>query len=329
MGSSGTQNSKALLSLDGVGEKKGNDAAYGGDGQNKTGKGMWMKHVSGTQVGFIPHNNSKVNQDRPLTVGSFCEDDEKALFGCFDGHGVNGHDVSEHLIKVLPINIAKEKTQLIANPKKTLSKVFVRTNRRFLDNTSGIDTTCSGSTAVVCYMNGKQLITANSGDSRAVMGVYKNGKIVAEALSIDQKPELASEKKRIIEAGGRVKACEDMDGNPIGPLRVWLKQQNIPGLAMTRSFGDGLAASVGVTAKPDIMERQMTDNDAFIILASDGVWEFVTNQEAVDIVAKYKDPKEAVDELIKKSTWYWKQEEDVIDDITAVIVYLKGYKEEA
>jgi len=66
-------------------------------------------------------------------------------------------------------------------------------------------------------------------------------------------------------------------GNKIGPERVWLKTEDIPGLAMSRSFGDAVACRVGVNAIPEISELRLTPNDKVIILASDGVWEFLEN----------------------------------------------------
>jgi serine/threonine protein phosphatase PrpC len=63
----------------------------------------------------------------------------------------------------------------------------------------------------------------------------------------------------------------------MGPLRVWHKNENIPGLAMSRSFGDHAAAEVGVTAEAEILEMNLNESDKFIILASDGVWEFLSN----------------------------------------------------
>ena len=48
-----------------------------------------------------------------------------------------------------------------------------------------------------------------------------------------------------------------MHGNPLGPLRVWHLKEDIPGLAMTRSFGDQAAAQVGVIAAPEILEMNL------------------------------------------------------------------------
>lgn len=67
-------------------------------------------------------------------------------------------------------------------------------------------------------------------------------------------------------------------------MRVWLKNEDIPGLAMTRSFGDGTAAKVGVTAIPEIGEIDMSMNDRYIVLASDGVWEFLKNIDVAKII---------------------------------------------
>lgn len=48
---------------------------------------------------------------------------------------------------------------------------------------------------------------------------------------------------------------------------------------MTRSFGDEVASRVGITAEPEILELDLQKDDKFIVLASDGVWEFITNEE--------------------------------------------------
>ncbi len=78
-----------------------------------------------------------------------------------------------------------------------------------------------------------------------------------------------------------------MNREPIGPLRVWLKYDDVPGLAMTRSMGDSVAAKAGVIAEPEIFELQLTSADKFIIIASDGVWEFISNIEAAKVVYPY------------------------------------------
>ncbi len=64
----------------------------------------------------------------------------------------------------------------------------------------------------------------------------------------------------------------------MGPCRVWLKHENIPGLAMARSFGDYVAASVGVISEPEVMNFEISENDKFFVVASDGIWEFLSSE---------------------------------------------------
>lgn len=83
-----------------------------------------------------------------------------------------------------------------------------------------------------------------------------------------------------MEHGGRIDCFRDeMDPDvEIGPMRVWLPNQEIPGLAMSRSLGDGVAHSVGVSSVPEVTEFLTGPNDKFAVVASDGLWEFMSNE---------------------------------------------------
>merc|ERR1711865_1299283 len=135
-------------------------------------------------------------------------------------------------------------------------------------------------------------------------------------LTFDQKPELAAEKKRIEAHQGIVEPIIDPEEGPVGPCRVWVKRQAIPGLAMSRSLGDRLASTVGVCADPVVNAFQVDEvNDRFMIVGSDGIWEFIDNEEAIEIVSKYSDPQTACDVLCAEAFKRWKSEEYVVDDI--------------
>jgi serine/threonine protein phosphatase PrpC len=144
-------------------------------------------------------------------------------------------------------------------------------------------------------------------------------------LSRDHKPTESDEAKRIESHNGRIDAFKDTNGEKIGPLRVWLKEEDIPGLAMTRSFGDSTGAEAGVICVPEIKEFALKENDKFVIVGSDGIWEFISNDEAAAIVYPFylKNSAEgAADALVKEAQYRWKQEEDIIDDITCIIAFL-------
>lgn len=137
---------------------------------------------------------------------------------------------------------------------------------------------------------GNHLFCANCGDSRAIIvSKSSNGtnELIVKAVSRDHKPNETDEAKRIVKVGGRIEAFQDYDGKPIGPLRVWRKDEDLPGLAMTRSFGDGCAQIAGVIPNAETFEFELTPADMFIVMASDGVWEFMSNDYVAQIVAPY------------------------------------------
>ena len=85
-------------------------------------------------------------------------------------------------------------------------------------------------------------------------------------------------------------------------MRVWLKEQDAPGLAMSRSLGDLVAHSIGVSTSPEIMRFELSPDDKFIIIASDGVWEFLSNQDIARIVWPFylkNSPEQAGNAIVK------------------------------
>lgn len=92
----------------------------------------------------------------------------------------------------------------------------------------------------------------------------------------------------IVNSGGRVSAMVDPStGFQVGPHWVWLKDIDIPGLAMSWSFGDEIVWNVGVICDPEIREIELEEQDKFIIMASDGVWEFMSNREVMELVIPF------------------------------------------
>lgn len=111
-----------------------------------------------------------------------------------------------------------------------------------------------------------------------------------------------------------------------GPKRVWLKNKQVPGLAMTRSIGDLVAGSVGVTCEPEIQVYEgLTKNDRALVVASDGLWDRLSNEEISQIVMQFHprgDAEGAVQLLMSESVVRWQREQGMIDDITIIVAYL-------
>lgn len=85
-----------------------------------------------------------------------------------------------------------------------------------------------------------------------------------------------------------------------------------------------MSEELGVTAEPEILCKALNAHDKFIVIASDGVFEFLTSQSVVDIVKKFDDPSEACQALVEEAYSRWLQYEVRTDDITAICIYLDG-----
>ena len=170
------------------------------------------------------------------------------------------------------------------------------------------DLRLSGTTVCTVFFDGTTVHCGNAGDSRAIKVAVKEDKtkrqqsgpnetgdssvdvkLVVKALSIDHKPDMPEERKRILGMGGRIDTFHDSSNNdePIGPYRVWLKDQDMPGLAMSRSLGDRLAHSVGVSSLPEVRSHYIEMDDKYVVIGSDGVFEFLSNEQVAEIVLPY------------------------------------------
>lgn len=170
------------------------------------------------------------------------------------------------------------------------------------------------------------LICANVGDSRAIVGRKRTGmdwSVVS--ITRDHKGTEPDESKRILSAGGRLEAFKDEDGRDIGPIRVWLKDVDSPGLAMTRSFGDRCGIPAGIVHTPEIYSMKMNHYDKFIVIGSDGIFDFLSNAQVINLVCPFYETLDAfmaAKTLVEYARQRWKEEEKIIDDITCTVVFL-------
>ena len=335
--------------------------------ENKSDNKIKIKKVE--QIGLIcrpgeiSYGKEKTNQDNLFYYNM--DIDDLIYIGVCDGHGDFGHFISDYLIKHLPKNFLNAYKELTKNSEEKHPQIpfdqiqnifensFSKTDadlNRLCDNLNKISTTedfpienlfnCeySGSTCVSILLpniNTKEAYIANVGDSRVIIikeeKSSKNDKWTFKQLSRDHKPTEEDEYQRIIEANGEIEAIEDDDGNWTGPLRVWEKGSEGPGLAMTRSLGDKIAKKIGVCCTPEVTKYDVKDEDKVFVLASDGLWEYVSNQEVTDFVKIiYEDMKKKGemdgDKMAKilydKAVNRWREKDIGMDDITIICVIL-------
>ncbi|KAL4452856.1 hypothetical protein ABPG74_002421 [Tetrahymena malaccensis] len=298
---------------------------------NKNGP-LYVSHYAHRSKAGCNYQGPKKNQDNFIIHPNLNKMPNRYLFSVCDGHGVNGHEVSEFIKKTFPkmleALLAKDLMCLDQEYISSCLKLaFLQLSQKLLE--SKIDCTFSGSTFVCVLMIDDKIWCANTGDSRAILCKQTKALWNAEPLSTDHKADDPEEKKRIEACGGRVDSYRDYNGDPVGPARVWMKYDDIPGLAMSRSFGDLIAAQCGVICEPEIKYFNIEDDDRFIVIASDGVWEFLNNRQVMVHVMPYyirQQPDMACQKLVKESTQFWKQHDDVVDDITVICVFLHKNK---
>jgi len=264
---------------------------------------------------------------------------DRLLLAVFDGHGQEGHQVAEfardHIEETL-VNLRKRNAN---DPLQAYRNTFLQLNQR-VRSVATINDELSGTTAVSALFEGDQLHIANVGDSRAVIGERRDGRIVANALSSDQTPYRADERQRIRAAGGLVMSFSQLMGDaPLhdnwgvdlgketddsgDPPRIWQPDSQLPGCAFTRSIGDSIGEALGVTADPELASRTLTADDRMLILASDGVWEFMTSQMAIDLVGGFDTPLDACRVLLAEAYHLWMQFDTRTDDITAIVAFFE------
>ncbi|KAI9192543.1 hypothetical protein LWI28_024530 [Acer negundo] len=281
-----------------------------------------------------------LNQDAAVLCQGYGMED-RAFCGVFDGHGKNGHIVSKIVRNRLPSLVLSQKNTItkIKSDKKFKNRDGEEPSNEFykwqeacvsafkvMDKEvklqENLDCSSSGTTAVVVIKQGEDLVIANLGDSRAVLGtVSDEGELKAVQLTTDLKPNLPSEAERIRKCNGRVLALKEEPHIQ----RVWLPNENSPGLAMSRAFGDFVLKNHGIIAIPDISYRRLTSNDQFILLACDGVMDVLSNNQVASIVWKAESEKEAARAVVEAANAAWKKKfpSSKMDDCTAVCLFLQ------
>lgn len=121
-------------------------------------------------------------------------------------------------------------------------------------------------------------------------------------------------------------ALEDVIDDSGDPPRVWLRDGNgqiLGGMAFSRSLGDTLGKDVGVTYIPEVFAYKLDSSYRVVTLASDGIWEFITNKKAAMTASRFSNPVRSCRCLVGEAYAEWLPREGRTDDITAVVALLE------
>ena len=303
----------------------------------------YVKNYGGvSRPGKNSSGEQKTNQDALVCKTNINNIKDFNIFGVLDGHGPEGHYVSEFAAEFIPsqiinhpeIKALKDPQQIYFKLKENncsiITQAFIAADLKL--KTVDFDSIESGSTCCLIIHVGTHIICANSGDSRALVVFDHPGNTNKSnfnlwnvtPLSVDFKPEMPEERERIIMSGGVVEQMKDELGEGCGPYRVWVKGKDYPGLAMSRSIGDLKGKEVGVIPNPGILEYDLNNSTRFVIACSDGVFEFINNRTVMELGKKYflkNDVSAYCHELVSQALIEWETNDNIVDDITAVVAF--------
>ncbi|KAF5944143.1 hypothetical protein HYC85_018220 [Camellia sinensis] len=223
--------------------------------------------------------------------------------GSMNSEGTSFVSADEEARPSFDVEETEKQPEIFQTLKESILKAFKVMDKE-LKMYTNIDCFCSGTTAVTLVKQGQYLVIGNVGDSRAVLGTRdEDDSIVAVQLTVDLKPNLPAEAERIRKCKGRVFALRDEPE----VARVWLPNNDSPGLAMARAFGDFCLKDFGLISVPEITIRCLTDKDEFVVLATDGIWDVLSNNEVVDIVASSPSRSTAARALVESAVRAWRR----------------------
>ncbi|GER28422.1 protein phosphatase 2C family protein [Striga asiatica] len=195
-----------------------------------------------------------------------------------------------------------EKKHFLKNLEKSHRESFKSADLALANETGPVDPYC-GTTALTALVFGRDLLIANVGDCRAVL--CRNGNAVQ--LSRDHRPSCRVERKRVEDLGGKIEYGY-LNGD----------------LAVTRALGDWylkvpFGSGSPLTGEPEFGLTLLTEDDEFLIIGCDGIWDVMSNEEAVCVVreelARCRDPIVCARELVNRALM-----RDSCDNVTAVVV---------
>ncbi|KAJ8759790.1 hypothetical protein K2173_009891 [Erythroxylum novogranatense] len=255
---------------------------------------------------FATCGRRETMEDTHFLMPHFCGEKDIHAFGIFDGH--RGAAAAEFSARALPGLL--QSLRFGRSPEDALLEAFISTDVAFrneLDSRRKLKGVLQkdwhpGCTAVAALIAGDKLFVANAGDCRAILCRAGN----AFPLTKDHTASCLEERERVVRAGGQVKW--QLDTWRVGPAA----------LQVTRSIGDD-DLKPAVTAEPEITETAISAEDEYLVLASDGLWDVMSNGEVISIIRDtVKEPG-----MCSKRLGTEAAERGSKDNITVIVVFLR------
>lgn len=296
---------------------------------------FWLESLGVAVVnmkGYKGHSDTKVGQDNfsvtMLESGWHC-------FCCADGHGTGGDWPAQRAVSSMPFFLQSRGCNMMLGAfevESALLRAFEMVEADLVESSkdSNVSLQSCGST-FTCVMHrpgSPSVWLAHVGDSRATL-VPRCGPGAGRETT-DHSLQVPAEEERVERCGGDIVHFDvEMPGEV--EARVYARGKTYPGIAMTRSLGDLCVKEYGVIAEPEIVKWPLTSEDeaTLLLLASDGIWNVFSSDEAADFVRDgLKEGKSrwmVAVELAKLAKERWLEGcGDYCDDVTVMLLPLAG-----
>ena len=229
-------------------------------------------------------------EDIGVMLPDFIPEKKMSLFGIFDGHG--GYDVVQYIKNRLPeiikTNITKNNNYDSIENNLTSSFNKIDEELKFYDSEH------TGSTATILLFQDNMVYCANVGDSTAFI-VYDN---FVKKISVDHKCTDPKEEERILLSGGKI-----------------TKNRVMGQLVLSRCLGDLYCKKYGVSNIPDISVNKLDGNVKYVVVASDGIWDVVKEDELLQLSKNRKNAEGFCKDLVKLSI-----DKDTKDNVSCIVI---------
>ena len=283
----GAQKKKFTFFEDDFSKKKTNEEKPQSQFQN------FQKNYIFKSFSYHEDKNLKYRQsmeDIGVMLPDFIPEKKMSLFGIFDGHG--GYDVVQYIKNRLPeiikTNITKNNNYDSIENNLTSSFNKIDEELKFYDSEH------TGSTATILLFQDNKVYCANVGDSTAFI-VYDN---FVKKISIDHKCTDPKEEERILFSGGKI-----------------TKNRVMGQLVLSRCLGDLYCKKYGVSNIPDISVNKLDGNVKYVVVASDGIWDVVKENELLQLSKNRKNAEGFCKDLVKLSI-----DKDTKDNVSCIVI---------
>ena len=248
------------------------------------------------------------------------------FFSIYNGHGCRGIDLAKIFKKYMRIKLIEDKNIISKFKEIKEVKLFFAEFFKSFQNKIPKDIPeyhYSGISAIIVLIVYNKMFSINLGDSRCILGQKKDKEKKCKAITIEHKISRDDEKKRISENGGKIK-----ENN--GRLMIHTKNDECLGIEISRSLGDIFGHEIGVSCEPDVFEKELNDEDCFIVIGNYGIFNLMKNNEIIEFIfnkIEINDKNKCSRLLVEECRQKWEEKNLIenkydIEDLACIIDFI-------